>query len=228
MQSFKCSLCVVVLNLAIYQSFLHHTYHAMKNVHQHRNSLFSSSSSSSPSSSTAELSNKSKFSNINSASSSPSPPPVAFTSSSSSYISPTANNKLPLPFFDIDQIGLKGDWYEKSGNFILKPSKEWYASRAASPSSSSVDNNVNSNIKPLGVIHFLGGAFVGAAPHLTYKYLLESLADAGYIIVATPYRLNMDYVKICDQVLEKFDGVGYELASEYGGKFNFFVFRLMS
>ena len=109
-------------------------------------------------------------------------------------------NKLQLPFLDIESLGLKGNWYEKSGNFLLKPPN-----------------------KPLGVIHFLGGAFVGAAPHLTYKYLLETLADSGYIIVATPYRLNMDYVKICDEILTKFDGVAYDLASEYGGMvFNFY------
>lgn len=60
------------------------------------------------------------------------------------------------------------------------------------------------------------GAFVGAAPHLTYKQLLETLGDAGYVIVATPYRLDMDYTAICDKILAKFDGVGVDLAKEYG------------
>eukprot|EP00595_Chromulina_sp_UTEXLB2642_P003551 CAMPEP_0196765812 /NCGR_PEP_ID=MMETSP1095-20130614/13383_1 /TAXON_ID=96789 ORGANISM="Chromulina nebulosa, Strain UTEXLB2642" /NCGR_SAMPLE_ID=MMETSP1095 /ASSEMBLY_ACC=CAM_ASM_000446 /LENGTH=57 /DNA_ID=CAMNT_0042124695 /DNA_START=138 /DNA_END=308 /DNA_ORIENTATION=+ len=53
-----------------------------------------------------------------------------------------------LPFMDIESLGIKGRWIEDSGNFLLPPSN---------------------NIAPIGVIHFLGGAFVGAAPHLTYK-----------------------------------------------------------
>jgi hypothetical protein len=94
---------------------------------------------------------------------------------------------------DVESIGIVGKWEEKSGNFILKP-----------------------HGAPLGVIHFLGGAFVGAAPHLTYKYLLESISKEGYIIVATPYRLNFDYITTCDTVLNRFDSVAVDLATEYG------------
>ena len=57
---------------------------------------------------------------------------------------------------------------------------------------------------------------MGAAPHLTYRYLLEGLADAGYIVVATPYRLDFDYVEICDTILSKFARVAVELAQEFG------------
>jgi hypothetical protein len=102
-----------------------------------------------------------------------------------------------LPFLDVESIGLTGRWVERSGNFILRPSP-----MREQP--------------PLGVIHFLGGAFVGAAPHLTYRYLLESLADAGYVVVATPYRLDFDYLRSCDAILSKFDAVAVELAAEYG------------
>jgi hypothetical protein len=38
-----------------------------------------------------------------------------------------------------------------------------------------------------GVIHFLGGAFAGAAPQLLYNDFIELLADAGYTTIATPY-----------------------------------------
>jgi hypothetical protein len=38
-----------------------------------------------------------------------------------------------------------------------------------------------------GVIHFLGGAFAGAAPQLLYNGFIELLADAGYTTIATPY-----------------------------------------
>ena len=65
-------------------------------------------------------------------------------------------------------------------------------------------------------IHIYNIYILGAAPHLTYKYLLERLADEGYLIVATPYRLELDYVQICDSILVKFDSIARELAAEYG------------
>ena len=64
-------------------------------------------------------------------------------------------NKV-IPFFDVSTIGVQGRWLEKSGNFILFP----------------VDSEGEELVQPAGVIHFLGGAFVGAAPHITYRYLL--------------------------------------------------------
>ena len=115
--------------------------------------------------------------------------------------SPSKNATAKLPFLDVESIGLKGRWIERSGNFILRP-----------PQATS-DSTIR---QPLGVIHFLGGAFVGAAPHLTYRYLLESLSEAGYVVVATPYRLDFDYVRSCDTILTKFDAVAVELAAEYG------------
>lgn len=45
---------------------------------------------------------------------------------------------------------------------------------------------------------------------------MEYLADKGYLIVATPYRLGFDYISICDEVLTKFDAVGVKLANMYG------------
>ena len=81
--------------------------------------------------------------------------------------------------------------------------------------------NSGSTTKPYGVIHFLGGAFVGAAPHITYRYLLETLCDQGYLIVATPYRLEMDYIRSCDQILSKFDAVAVDLAAGYYWLFHY-------
>jgi len=135
--------------------------------------------------------------------------------------------KVPLPFFDVESIGLSGRWQERSGNFILRPPSSFLdeedvgsssddSIKGSKISSSSSSSRKSSAISPKGVIHFLGGAFVGAAPHLTYRYLLESLADAGYVVVATPYRLEFDYVKSCDGILTKFDAVAVELAAEYG------------
>lgn len=62
----------------------------------------------------------------------------------------------------------------------------------------------------------MGGAFVGAAPHLTYRYLLETLCNEGYIVVTTPFRLKFDYLQVCDGILSKFDPVFAELTAEFG------------
>ncbi len=37
--------------------------------------------------------------------------------------------------------------------------------------------------QPIGIIHFLGGAFVATAPNITYAWLLEELAKDGYVII---------------------------------------------
>lgn len=53
---------------------------------------------------------------------------------------------------------------------------------------------------PKGIVHFLGGAFVGAAPQVSYGALLTKVAAAGYVVVATPFRLRFDYLTLCDAV----------------------------
>lgn len=72
-------------------------------------------------------------------------------------------------------------WQEVRGNWLLVPSR------------------------PLGWIHFLGGAFVAAAPQLTYRRLLEHLAAAGYGIIATPFINTFDHAAIALEVLNKLD-----------------------
>ena len=125
-------------------------------------------------------------------------------SSASKSKTETTDKKINLPFFDVNSLGISGRWTEQDGNFVLRPQNCTY--QASSPD----------YVAPLGVIHFLGGAFVGAAPHITYRYLLEALCDEGFIIVATPYRLDMDYVRSCDSILTKFDAVAIDLAEQYG------------
>ncbi len=74
-------------------------------------------------------------------------------------------------------------WKEISGNWVLAGATQ----------------------KPVGIIHFLGGAFVATAPHLTYRLLLEALAEKGYIIVATPFVNTFDHDAIAQQVLRSFE-----------------------
>ncbi|MGF1459605.1 MAG: DUF1350 family protein [Leptolyngbyaceae cyanobacterium] len=73
------------------------------------------------------------------------------------------------------------DWREVSGNWLYMPPQ------------------------PRAIIHFLGGAFVAAAPHVTYKPLLETLGRRGYVIVATPFINTFDHRAIAQEVLVTFD-----------------------
>ncbi|MGL5081081.1 MAG: DUF1350 family protein, partial [Microcoleaceae cyanobacterium] len=50
------------------------------------------------------------------------------------------------------------DWREVSGNWVLIPPR------------------------PKAIVHFLGGAFVAAAPQMTYRWILEPLAQQGYAV----------------------------------------------
>lgn len=58
--------------------------------------------------------------------------------------------------------------------------------------------------EPKAVIHFTGGAFVGASPQLTYRHLLEGLASRGFVIVATPFETNFEHLRITDDVHVKY------------------------
>jgi hypothetical protein len=73
------------------------------------------------------------------------------------------------------------NWKEISGNWVLVPRN------------------------PIGIIHFLGGAFVATVPHLTYRWLLEQLASKGYVIIATPFVNTIDHTAIAKSVELNFE-----------------------
>jgi hypothetical protein len=58
---------------------------------------------------------------------------------------------------------------------------------------------------PIGIIHFLGGAFVGAAPQLAYGKLLEALVDKGFAVIATPFINTFDHGAIAETALNQFE-----------------------
>lgn len=89
-----------------------------------------------------------------------------------------------------------GNWEEVHGNFLLRP--------------------VNDGEPPRALIHFLGGAIVGASPQITYRYMLERLAAKGYLVVATPYTLSFDHLSTCDKVIGSFEKIAADLARTYG------------
>lgn len=72
-------------------------------------------------------------------------------------------------------------WQEVSGNWFLVPDR------------------------PRAIIHFLGGAFVAAAPHLTYRWLLEALYAEGYAVIATPFVNTFDHGAIASETLTTFN-----------------------
>ena len=89
-----------------------------------------------------------------------------------------------------------GNWQELHGNFLLRPSP--------------------SQGPPRALLHFLGGTIVGAAPQVMYRYMLERLANEGFLVVATPYSLSFDHLATCDIVIEKFERIAPMLARQYG------------
>lgn len=73
------------------------------------------------------------------------------------------------------------EWREISGNWVWLPPQ------------------------PIGIIHFLGGAFVASAPQLTYRWLLTEIGKAGYAIIATPFVNTFDHISIARDVLNRFE-----------------------
>ncbi|GJN33902.1 hypothetical protein PR202_gb22532 [Eleusine coracana subsp. coracana] len=58
--------------------------------------------------------------------------------------------------------------------------------------------------RPLAIIKFLGGAFIGAVPEVTYGYLLELLAREGFLVVCVPYNVTFDHEAAAREVFERF------------------------
>jgi hypothetical protein len=111
-----------------------------------------------------------------------------------------------------------GDWEEMHGNYLLRPPLQNDRTRTSGSSRSATDDRDDdtASTRPRALIHFLGGAFVGASPHVSYRYLLERLAAHGYLVVATPYDLSFDYLATCDGVIARFEKIAGPLARAYG------------
>ncbi len=75
------------------------------------------------------------------------------------------------------------DWQEILGSWVLIPKQ------------------------PIAIVHFLGGAFVAAAPNLTYRWLLEQLAKEGYGIITTPFISTLNHQAIALFALNRFEEV---------------------
>ena len=59
----------------------------------------------------------------------------------------------------------------------------------------------------VGIVHFLGGAFVATAPQLSYRSFLEQIGEAGFAIVATPFLNTFNHLTIAKEVLNHFENI---------------------
>lgn len=84
------------------------------------------------------------------------------------------------------------EWREFSGSWVLIPSN------------------------PLGIIHFLGGAFVATAPQITYRWLLEQLGRQGYVVIATPFLNTLDHKAIAVNVQNRLENILSRLTYSQG------------
>ncbi len=71
---------------------------------------------------------------------------------------------------------------------------------------------------PIGIVHFLGGAFVATAPQVTYCLLLEHLGNQGYAVIATPFVNTFDHGAIAESVLQSFDSTLAHLRASFAIK----------
>ncbi|KAL4437405.1 hypothetical protein ABPG75_004544 [Micractinium tetrahymenae] len=71
--------------------------------------------------------------------------------------------------------------------------------------------------RPKGLVHFLGGAFVGAAPLPVYSLFLELLAEGGYTCVTTPYAVTFQHLECSQVVHSAFQAAVQQLRQQQGG-----------
>ena len=69
---------------------------------------------------------------------------------------------------------------------------------------------------PRGLVHFLGGLLVSPKPHIAYRYVLETLSQRGYLVVATPFAVDFDYTKPAGEIYNCFSTAKETLRAEYG------------
>ncbi|RWW41990.1 hypothetical protein BHE74_00052491 [Ensete ventricosum] len=58
--------------------------------------------------------------------------------------------------------------------------------------------------KPTAVVKFLGGAFVGAVPEVTYRFDQLRNSKEGFLVISVPYNVTFDHEKAAKEVYERF------------------------
>lgn len=52
--------------------------------------------------------------------------------------------------------------------------------------------------RPKGIVHMVGGAFVGAAPQIAYSLLMDEISKGGYTVVTTPFKLSFKHLEVAN------------------------------
>lgn len=65
--------------------------------------------------------------------------------------------------------------------------------------------------QPKGIVQFIGGAFFGSFPTVFYRYFLKELFEAGYTIVALPFRFSFRHWPIAIDLLQEQDILRQEM-----------------
>ncbi len=73
--------------------------------------------------------------------------------------------------------------------------------------------------QPKAVIQFMGGAFFGSFPTLFYRYFLQTLFNAGYTIVALPFRFSFRHWAIAQDLLQEQAALRQILTEQTGNLF---------
>ncbi len=66
--------------------------------------------------------------------------------------------------------------------------------------------------QPKGVVQFIGGAFFGTFPTLCYRYLLKQIFEAGYTVIAFPFRFSFRHWLIAVDLLKEQDKLRQEIS----------------
>lgn len=61
--------------------------------------------------------------------------------------------------------------------------------------------------QPKGVIQFVGSALFGTFPTLTYRHFLKSFFEAGYTVIALPFRFTLHHWSIAVDLLDEHYGL---------------------
>ncbi|MBV5262376.1 DUF1350 domain-containing protein, partial [Synechococcus moorigangaii CMS01] len=57
--------------------------------------------------------------------------------------------------------------------------------------------------KPKGIIQFIGGAFFGTFPTIFYRHFLQEIYQAGYSLVALPFRFSLRHWDVAHSLLDE-------------------------
>ncbi|MDJ0568458.1 MAG: DUF1350 family protein [Pleurocapsa sp. MO_192.B19] len=68
--------------------------------------------------------------------------------------------------------------------------------------------------QPIGIIHFIGGAFFGTFPTIFYRYIFRRLYQKGYTIAALPFRFTFRHWSVAIALVRDREQLRQEIIAE--------------